>query len=96
MNAKKGQIIDHRNRNKLDNRKENLRFCTNRQNQYNSIPRRNIIKGIYWQPHGKAWIVRVKNNGKRIYIGYFKDFILATIACRKAIKKYHGEFARYD
>jgi hypothetical protein len=35
MKAAKGQEIDHRNRLKYDNRKENLRFCTRSENMFN-------------------------------------------------------------
>ncbi|MGA2915256.1 MAG: HNH endonuclease [Sedimentisphaerales bacterium] len=35
MNAKEGEIVDHRNRHPLDNRKENLRIATVRQNALN-------------------------------------------------------------
>lgn len=36
MNAKKGDYIDHINHDGLDNRENNLRICTNRQNAPNS------------------------------------------------------------
>ena len=39
MNAKKGQLIDHINRDKLDNQKKNLRFCTRSENRLNQAPK---------------------------------------------------------
>lgn len=94
MNAKKGQQVDHINRNKLDNRKENLRFCTHSQNQMNSKPRRDIPKGIHWRDSRKAWIVRIGLNGKLQWVGYFKELVKAKTAYYNAVKKYHGEYAR--
>ncbi|MFA5291973.1 MAG: HNH endonuclease signature motif containing protein [Phycisphaerae bacterium] len=37
LNPPKGQVVDHKNRNPLDNRKCNLRIVTNRQNMLNRI-----------------------------------------------------------
>lgn len=94
--AKPEQMVDHINRDKLDNRKSNLRFCTQRENQYNSRPRRAIPKGIYWRESRQAWIVRVKKDGERVFVGYFKDFEKAKDACTRAVKEFHGEFARQE
>lgn len=89
MEAKKGQNIDHKNRNKLDNRKENLRFCTRKQNQWN-FPYR-----IAFRKDRNAWILRMNVNGKKKYIGYFKNEELAKEARRKVSLKYHKEFSPY-
>jgi hypothetical protein len=43
MGAKKGQIIDHINGNPLDNRRENLRFCTAAQNAANTHSRDEVM-----------------------------------------------------
>ena len=95
MDAKKGQQVDHINRNKFDNRRKNLRFCTYAQNQMNSKQRRNVPKGIQWREDRKAWIVRIGLSGKNHWIGYFKDFKNAVSAYKKAAIKLHGEYARF-
>ena len=94
MGAKKGQQVDHINRNKLDNRRGNLRFCTVAQNQMNSRPRRDVPKGVQWREDRKAWIVRIGLNGRNHWVGYFKKLDEAKKAYNIAAKQYHGDFAR--
>jgi len=91
MHAKKGQQIDHKNRNKLDNRKENLRFCNTKQNHWNDISK----TGVHFRPNRNSWIVRMMINGKRKYIGYFANKKLALDARKQASLKYYKEFSPY-
>ena len=65
-----GNITDHRNHNGLDNRIYNLRKCTNAQNLWNS---RFTYKGVYYREIRKRWVARIICNGKRIYLGSFKN-----------------------
>ena len=51
MNPEKGKVIDHKNHNKKDNRKKNLRVCFQLNNTYNSALREDNssgAKGVYW------------------------------------------------
>jgi hypothetical protein len=87
---------DHQNRNKLDNRRGNLRSATDSQNQHNQGTRRNNTsgyKGVCWHKRDKKWQARICVNGKYIYLGYYDDSKEAALAYNEAALKYHGEFA---
>ena len=86
--------IDHINRDKLDNRKENLRIASANQNSYNSPAHKNNrvgIKGVSIKKTG--YYVRMSVNGKSVYLGTFKDLVSASRAYDDAAKSEHGEFA---
>lgn len=98
INAPKNIQVDHRNGNGLDNRKENLRLCTNQQNQFNRIsPNKNNklrTKGVSWHKGHKRFCARIKFNSKNIHLGYFTVLADANQAYREAEKRYFGEFTR--
>lgn len=69
MNAKRGQIIDHINRNPLDNRKANLRVATRSINVHNSkihVTNRSGVKGVYYHKASGGWEAFIGVDGKRI------------------------------
>ena len=94
LGARKGEFVDHINGDKLDNRRENLRFCTPSQNIQNTSSRRGLLKGLEWRESRKAWAVRIMAMGDRKYIGYFKSKTDAIRARDLALRELHGEFAR--
>jgi hypothetical protein len=76
MDAKKGQEIDHINRDRLDNRKANLRFCTRFENYINSKPlcREGLssrFPGVCFDKRRHRWFTQIKRNGKKYFLGYF-------------------------
>lgn len=94
MKAKKGQLIDHINHNKLDNRKKNLRFCTRSESQRNRRkPCNNStgFKGVYrsYSKNGKKWVAKIT-------LGTFQRKIDAAKIYNEAAKKYFGEFAKLN
>lgn len=90
------EMLDHINRDPLDNRIENLRPANLCQNGWNAkISKRNTsgIKGVYWNKATSSWRVRIMANRKTIEGGLFKDFELAELVINELRDKYHGEFA---
>jgi hypothetical protein len=58
---------DHINGNRLDNRKHNLRICSDSQNHHNNIKHRNGTSGIYEHTKGKYWTACLMIKGKDIH-----------------------------
>ncbi len=89
-----GLQVDHINRNRLDNRRENLRLATRSQNQANkSRPINNTsqYKGVSFN-HGK-WEVRIRYAGHRIHLGRFTDPERAALIYDAASRLLYRDFA---
>ena len=82
-----GLETDHINRNKLDNRRSNLRNVTRAENMRNRATRsKSGIKNIY--PSDKNWIVKFSDNYKPVYVGYFTTLKSAIKARDEAMKNF--------
>lgn len=80
-----GFQTDHINRDKLDNRKENLRIATSSQNAINTNLYKNNTsgyRGIYWDKIRNKWQVSIKANQKKIHLGYYSNIQGAWLARR--------------
>ena len=89
------ETIDHINRDKLDNRKCNIRLCTPKENSRNlSIAKNNTsgVTGVKKTKHGK-WNASIMVDRKGIHLGNFKTLEEAKEARMKAELKYFGEFS---
>lgn len=89
-------VIDHINRNPLDNRKENLRLCTPRENSRNtSVSKNNKTKclGISIVKKTGKYRARIMVNGKEINLGRYDNIEDAKKVRKEAEMKYFKEFA---
>jgi len=95
--APDGMVVDHINRNGLDNRRANLRPATQKQNVWNRKFIRKAGKtrynGIRWDKNKEKWQVRLTVNGRRRSFGYYADEIEAAKAYDRVAEKYRGEYA---
>lgn len=99
-NIKEGQVIDHINGDSTDNRRENLRICTQGQNLKNMRPpREGQYKGVYKIPSGRYQSkISNKCNKERIQIciGTYDTPEEAALAYNKKALEMHGEYARLN
>lgn len=86
--------VDHINRDKLDNRRENLRLATRSQNQANHAKRSDSsmdYKGVTFRKG--RYDARIKYGDKRISLGRFDDPEEAAYAYDTAARLLYWEFA---
>lgn len=87
---------DHHNRNKLDNRKENLVQCTTQENTRNGSLRstnKSGFIGVSQRKDTKRWEARITIDGRGVHLGYFLNKEDAVKARLQAEAEYFKEFA---
>lgn len=92
-------LVDHKNGNGLDNRRENLRFATVAQNHCNTRPiegRSSPYKGVSYDNRRRLWVSRIKAHERFHCLGYFEQQEDAAHAYNDAAAKLHGDFARLN
>lgn len=99
MDAPKGVTVDHVSGITLDNRRSNLRLCSQADNNRNAVKHNfntsSMYKGVRKHACGK-WHSRIQVNDKTISLGLFDSEIEAAEAYNNAAKEYFGEFAQLN
>jgi len=83
-----GLESDHINGNRMDNRKENLRFVTRRQNCQNRHhgKKSSQYPGVHWHTSNKRWCSNILIDDKQIQIGSFSNEEAAFFAYKRAVE----------
>lgn len=84
-------VVDHKDRNRLNNKWENLRHVTQKCNSRNcTISKNNVsgVNGVSWAKNCGKWSAQIKVDYKKIHLGTFENFNDAVKARWEAEKKY--------
>jgi hypothetical protein len=95
----KGELVDHRDQNPLNNTRTNLRLASATQNQQNRKANRNNksgYKGVSFYKTRGLWRASISINGKPKTLGYFDTPELAAEAYNVEALKHFGEFAKLN
>ena len=87
--------IDHVNTHKGDNRIDNLRLATRKENMFNRGATKistSGFKGVVWANHAQRWKAQAMIDGKNYNLGYFNTPEDASVAYNEFAKAHHGEF----
>ena len=85
--------VDHIDRNPSNNRPENLRWATGKEQNVNQGMRSNNksgVKNVCWNEENKKWRVILTENGKQKHFGYFEDLKEATVVRDREYTRIYG------
>lgn len=88
-------FVDHKNGDKLDNRKVNLRTATREQNIANTSKAwgKSDYRGVSWHKGENRWHSRISYYGQRIWIGSFATELEAAKAYNDKAVELWDDFA---
>ncbi len=90
-------LVDHKNRNPIDNRFINLRLGNKIQNAGNTYlysHNTSGCRGVYWSEKRRRWVATLSTKNKKIYLGVYTKKEEAAAAYQEAATAYFGEFRR--
>ncbi len=96
MGAPAHLVVDHIDRDGLNNARSNLRLCSQAQNSRNAVSNNGAsskYKGVCRYRKIKRWRATIKFNKRSYNLGYFTDEIAAAKAYDKKAVEFFGQFA---
>jgi hypothetical protein len=95
--------VDHRNQNKLDNQRRNLRPATRGQNKANCGRQSNNksgYTGVGWHRYRGTWQAYIQVKGKSMHLGYYPPTISGKKSAARAYNKaaliHFGDYACFN
>lgn len=95
--ARPWEVVDHDDRNPLNNQRANLVVCSQSENlAKRPSPRGEGYRGVYFEKRGGRWRAQISVGGKNIYLGTRATPELAAQLYDRAARKAFGRFARLN
>ena len=97
-NPENKECVDHIDNNRKNNNVNNLRWCSNAENQRNRTKQYNNTsgyKGVCFHKQHQKYMAQIQLNGKLIHIGYYETAEEASNAYKIKADELHKEFAKY-
>jgi hypothetical protein len=82
-------LIDHEDRDKLNNKWRNLRALSYKGNAINRTARAGKCKGVRWNGREGLWYAQITNDGNQLYLYSGADFFEACCARKSAENRHH-------
>ena len=95
MEPKEGEVVDHINGDRSDNRRKNLRITTQQNNLLNkALSTRNTsgISGVSFDKSRNKWVAEIKLNNVKCYLGRYNEKADAAFVRWYAETKLFKEF----
>jgi hypothetical protein len=98
MDAKPGELVDHKDSDGLNNQRHNIRHCTRTQNNVNIVHPHKQSKCGFIGVHAyrRKWRARISVANRRVHLGLFETPEDAARAYDRKAIELHGEFARLN
>lgn len=96
MKPPENMVIDHIDGNPANNRRNNLRICTQQQNMMNARYKHNKscnVQGVTWDKRRNKWMAQISLNRKHYFLGRYDLIEEAIKARKKAEIELFGEYA---